>query len=55
MYQVLNQWGYEGFFKHVDKVTEFYRERKDQCMKAAEKHLTGSIVTWHKQQFLLFS
>lgn len=41
--QILNHWGYDGFDRHVDAVTQFYREKKDLCTKAAVKHLTGVI------------
>ncbi|KAL4236869.1 hypothetical protein ACF0H5_005254 [Mactra antiquata] len=43
--EVLKNWDEDGFFKHVDKVTNFYRQRKDQCIKAAEKHLNG-LAEW---------
>merc|ERR1712107_498834 len=39
--QLLDQWGHEGFFNHVDKVEQFYKERRDKMVSAAEKHLTG--------------
>lgn len=42
--QVLEHWGYEGFDSHVQQVADFYRKRKDQCIKAAEKHLTGETL-----------
>ena len=40
--QVLKQWGYDGFNNHVTDVANFYKKRKEQCIKAAEKHLTGN-------------
>ena len=40
---VLQHWGYEGFAQHVDTVSEFYRKKKDECLKAVEKHLKGKI------------
>ncbi|KAL3868764.1 hypothetical protein ACJMK2_041529 [Sinanodonta woodiana] len=43
--QILQGWGYEGFKQHADKVTEFYRERKNHCVAAAKKHLTG-LAEW---------
>ena len=42
--QVLQEWGYVGFDHHVDNVTEFYRKKKEMCIKAAEKHLTGLLI-----------
>ena len=43
MLLVLNHWGYDGFDQHVEKVSEFYRKRKDQCLAAVEKHMKGLI------------
>ncbi|XP_045158771.2 kynurenine/alpha-aminoadipate aminotransferase, mitochondrial-like [Mercenaria mercenaria] len=45
--QILNEWGYEGFDQHVEIVTEFYRQKKNICLKAAEKHLTG-LAEWNE-------
>ncbi|XP_060578972.1 kynurenine/alpha-aminoadipate aminotransferase, mitochondrial-like [Ruditapes philippinarum] len=42
---ILKEWGYEGFDNHVETVTEFYRQKKYMCLKAAEKHLTG-LAEW---------
>lgn len=42
---VLQHWGYEGFEKHVENVSEFYRRRKDLCLAAVEKHMTG-LADW---------
>ena len=41
--ELLKQWGQEGFFKHVGRIEDFYRERRDAMVAAAEKHLTGFI------------
>ena len=38
---VLQHWGYDGFAQHVDTVSEFYRKKKDECLKSVEKHLKG--------------
>ncbi|XP_052255800.1 kynurenine/alpha-aminoadipate aminotransferase, mitochondrial-like [Dreissena polymorpha] len=43
--QVLSHWGYDGFDHHVREVTHFYKEKKDQCIRAAEKHLKG-LAEW---------
>ena len=40
---VLDHWKYDGFEKHVEKVSDFYRARKDQCLAAVEKHMTGIV------------
>jgi kynurenine/2-aminoadipate aminotransferase len=38
---LLNQWGLEGFFKHIDSVGEFYREKRDVFLECAERRLKG--------------
>jgi len=43
--ELLKQWGQEGFFKHVGRIEDFYRERRDAMVAAAEKHLTG-LCDW---------
>lgn len=42
---VLQHWGYDGFAQHAENVAEFYRMKKDECLKAVEKHLTG-LAEW---------
>jgi len=38
---LLEQWGEEGFKNHITKVENFYMERRDELIKAADKHLKG--------------
>ena len=38
---LLDQWGHEGFFNHIDNVENFYKNRRDKMLEAADKHLTG--------------
>lgn len=45
LYEILKNWGHEGFHVHASRVTEFYRTRKEQCIQAAEKHLKG-LAEW---------
>ena len=40
---VLDHWKYDGFEQHVEKVSDFYRTKKDQCLAAVEKHMTGIV------------
>ncbi|KAI8825257.1 pyridoxal phosphate-dependent transferase [Fimicolochytrium jonesii] len=40
-YQLLNVWGVEGFLQHTERVTEFYRERRDAFLGSAERWLKG--------------
>ncbi len=39
--ELLKQWGHEGFFRHIEKVREFYIKRRDFMNSVAKKHLTG--------------
>ena len=41
---VLDHWKYDGFEQHVENVSDFYRARKDQCLAAIEKHMTGTCT-----------
>jgi kynurenine/2-aminoadipate aminotransferase len=38
---LLDQWGHEGFFSHIDNVEKFYKHRRDKMAEAADKHLKG--------------
>ena len=38
---LLDQWGHQGFFSHIDSVEQFYKNRRDRMTKAADKHLKG--------------
>lgn len=46
MLQTLEKWGHDGFLDHTEKITDFYKQRREQCLKAIEKHLTG-IAEWN--------
>ena len=39
--KLLDQWGHEGFFHHIDNVENFYKNRRDNMMEAADRHLKG--------------
>ncbi|KAL5022207.1 hypothetical protein ScPMuIL_001362 [Solemya velum] len=43
--KVLQKMGYNGFEKHAAEVAKFYEEKRDQCLEAARKHLTG-LAEW---------
>jgi kynurenine/2-aminoadipate aminotransferase len=45
MYQTLKMWGYKGFFEHVDRVADFYREKRDQFVKCLDHRMKGR-ATW---------
>lgn len=40
----------EGFLSHTEKVAEFYQQRRDMMLKAAEKWLTGEHHNSHAGQ-----
>lgn len=44
-YTFLSDWGYETFFEHTRKVSEFYRRKRDVFARGLEKHLTG-LAEW---------
>lgn len=44
--KLLEKWGMEGFLSHTEKVAEFYQQRRDMMLKAAEKWLTG-LAEWN--------
>ncbi|KAF6091875.1 aminoadipate aminotransferase [Phyllostomus discolor] len=46
IFQLLHQWGQEGFLAHVDRVTNYYRKQKDAILAAADKWLSG-LAEWH--------
>ena len=43
----MNEWGLEGFDKHVQRVQNAYKSKRDQFLSACERHLTG-LATWPK-------
>ncbi|XP_064606208.1 kynurenine/alpha-aminoadipate aminotransferase, mitochondrial-like isoform X2 [Liolophura sinensis] len=40
---LMENWGMEGFQKHVEKLCKTYKNRRDMCVRAAETHLKGFI------------
>ena len=43
--ELLKQWGDDGLSDHVAKVAQFYEDRRDAMLAAADKHLTG-LCEW---------
>lgn len=43
--ELLKNWGQDGFFNHVKRIEDFYQERRDAMVVAAEKHLEG-LCEW---------
>lgn len=40
---LMREWGVEGFLKHTELVTEFYRKRRDLFVTLAKKYLDGLV------------
>ncbi|XP_070553942.1 kynurenine/alpha-aminoadipate aminotransferase, mitochondrial-like isoform X2 [Ptychodera flava] len=44
-FQLLNQWGFEGFRNYADEVSQFYLKKRNMLLAAAGKWLTG-LAEW---------
>lgn len=42
---ILDAWGYDGFWRHTEAVSAFYRQRRDVFEAAMRRHLDG-LVDW---------
>ncbi|KAI0925687.1 hypothetical protein AcV5_008358 [Taiwanofungus camphoratus] len=51
--KILRTWGYEGFKAHTERVSEFYREKRDVFEAAMQKHLAG-LAEWTKPEAGMF-
>jgi kynurenine/2-aminoadipate aminotransferase len=40
-YSLLEKWGHTGFLEHVDRVADFYRERRNDMVACLDKHMVG--------------
>ncbi|KAF4613658.1 hypothetical protein D9613_007468 [Agrocybe pediades] len=52
-YKLLDSWGYEGFKTHTERVSEFYRQKRDVFENAMKKHLTG-LAEWSSPEAGMF-
>ncbi|EMD31483.1 hypothetical protein CERSUDRAFT_109359 [Gelatoporia subvermispora B] len=52
-YAILNAWGYVGFKKHTESVSQFYREKRDVFESAMKKHLNG-LAEWTSPEAGMF-
>ncbi|GCB64278.1 hypothetical protein scyTo_0013312, partial [Scyliorhinus torazame] len=48
--QLLQQWGQDGFLKHIDSVVEFYAKQRDTMQLSAERWLKGLSKTGRTHQ-----
>ncbi|CAO3619078.1 unnamed protein product [Cunninghamella echinulata] len=46
-YELLNKWGYNGFFEHIKEISSFYEEKAKVFEKYLDIHLKG-IAEWSK-------
>jgi len=42
---LLQKWGHAGWDEHIERVQQFYSDRRNIFLALAEKHLTG-LATW---------
>lgn len=40
-YELLAKWGHEGFFEHVKRVSDFYKEKRDDFIECLDRHMKG--------------
>ncbi|KAG6856267.1 hypothetical protein H0H87_005952 [Tephrocybe sp. NHM501043] len=53
VFKLLESWGYAAFVKHTEKVSAFYREKRDVFEAAMNKHLTG-LAEWDTPEAGMF-
>lgn len=42
---LLQKWGLEGFYKHIESVGKFYEEKRNVFLECAERRLKG-VADW---------
>jgi len=52
-HKLLESWGYEGFRVHAERVSEFYREKRDVFQAAMVRYLDGR-AEWVRPEAGLF-
>jgi len=50
---MLESWGHEGFKTHCERVSEFYKARRDVFENAMKRHLSG-LVEWSTPESGMF-
>lgn len=43
LYKLFKIWGHEGVMNHMNRIQEFYKERRDVIVSLARKHLNGLV------------
>jgi len=42
---LMEKWGKEGFFGHIQRTRDLYKEKRDSAVRAAEKWLSGGSIS----------
>ena len=50
---VLSRWGYDGFFKHTERVSQFYKAKRDVFEAAMRRHLSD-VAEWTSPEAGMF-
>lgn len=50
---VLSRWGYDGFFKHTERVSQFYKAKRDVFEAAMSRHLSD-VAEWTSPEAGMF-
>ncbi|KAG6827876.1 hypothetical protein H0H92_010145 [Tricholoma furcatifolium] len=53
VFKLLQAWGFEAFIKHTEKVSNFYREKRDVFEAAMKRHLSG-LAEWDSPEAGMF-
>jgi tryptophan aminotransferase len=53
VYSLLEKWGMEGFVRHTEVVSRFYKEKRDVFERAMRKHMSG-LAEWNRPEAGLF-
>lgn len=40
-YSLLEKWGHKGFLEHVDRVADFYKEKRDEMVECLDRYMVG--------------
>ena len=50
---VLTRWGYDGFFAHTARVSQFYKQKRDVFEAAMRRHLSD-VAEWTSPEAGMF-
>ena len=52
-YTLMSSWGYDGFHKHTENVSDLYRAKRDVFENAMKRHLEG-LADWDSPEAGMF-